>query len=158
MNKLTLSVDYELDYFLIAIKTRIEDYRFAYFLNKTSFFQFERSMHDISFLQNKQTILFPYFEYLDDDMERSSFLIKNTVLHDIKDENSATSLFFGEPLSNTFYLIPELKEFDYLIKLVGIWKNSEKVYLKKYLQHISFVESEAIIDHKNLKSINNLVF
>ena len=98
MSPLNLCVDYELDYILIAIKANIEDYQFAYFLNKASFFLFERSAKDISFIQNQQTLLFPYFQYCDDEMRRSSFLIKNKVLYNEESSNTADNLFFQENL------------------------------------------------------------
>ena len=157
MSPLTLCVDYELDYILIAIKAQIEDYQFAYFLNKAPFFLFERSTKDISFIKNQKTLLFPYFQYCDDEMRRSSFLIKNKVLYNEGFSNTADNLFFQENLVNTIYLIAELKEFDYLLRLDGVWREPEMFSLKKYLKIIPFVDYEISIQPQNLKSINNLV-
>ena len=158
MSPRTLFVDYELDCILIAIKAKIEDYQFAYFLNKAPFFLFERSVKDISFIQNQKTLLFPCFQYCDDEMRRSSFLIKNKVLYNGGLPNTADNLFFQENLVNTIYLIAELKEFDYLLRLDGVWRETEVFSLKKYLKIIPFVDDEISIQPQNLKSINNLVF
>ena len=91
-------------------------------------------------------------------MRRSSFLIKNKVLYNEESSNTADNLFFQENLVNTMYLIAELKEFDYLLKLDGVWKDPEMFSLKKYLKLIPFVDDEISIRPQNLKSINNLVF
>ena len=124
MSLMTLCVDYELDYILIAIRAKIEGYQFAYFLNKSSFFLFERSDKDVFLIQNQRTFLFPCFQYYDDEMRRSSFLIKNKVLYHEKISNNSNNLLFKENLVNTIYLIPELKEFE--IKSTEKTKSKEK--------------------------------
>ena len=68
------------------------------------------------------------------------------------------NLFSNNLIMNTSFLLPELKEFDYFLKLKGLWKNSEKENLKQYLQKLSYVESATDVDLKKIKSINNLVF
>ena len=155
---LKLKIDYDLSFILIGVRSEIKDYQFAYFLNKAPFFLFERSAKDISFIQNQKTLLFSCFQYFDDEMRRSSFLIKNKVLYNEESSNTADNLFFQENLVNTMYLIAELKEFDYLLKLDGVWKDPEMFSLKKYLKLIPFVDDEISIRPQNLKSINNLVF
>ena len=39
-HNLKLKIDYDLNFLLIGIRSEIEDYQFAYFLNKSSFFKF----------------------------------------------------------------------------------------------------------------------
>ena len=56
------------------------------------------------------------------------------------------------------FLIPELKEFDYFIKLIGVWRKQELIELKKHLKQMKCIESETDIDLKTLRSIDNLVF
>ena len=51
-NELKLQVEYNLNYSLIAIRSELEDYRFAYFLNKSPFFVFERIKKDICCIIN----------------------------------------------------------------------------------------------------------
>ena len=67
------------------------------------------------------------------------------------------NLFVNNAISNTVFLIPELKEFDYLLKLIGIWKDEETSGLKKYLHNMINTESEISINLNTIKSINNLV-
>ena len=44
-NELTLKINYDLNYSLIALRSELEDYQFAYFLNKSPFFLFERRLY-----------------------------------------------------------------------------------------------------------------
>ena len=146
----------DLNYSLIAIRSEIEDYKFAYFLNKSPFFLFRRMDKDIKYIINEKNIYFSAFEDVNTGLKRESFLIKNRALYSselINNEN----LFVNNAISNTVFLIPELKEFDYLLKLIGIWRDEETAGLKKYLHNMTNIESEISINLNTIKSINNLV-
>ena len=67
--------NHDTDYRLIAIRTKIDDYRFAYLLNKSPFFFFKRMGHDLQAIINRKTVFFPTFECNNVDKERISFLI-----------------------------------------------------------------------------------
>ena len=71
---------------------------------------------------------------------------------------SRLGLFSESDITNTVFLIPELKDFDYFIKFVCIWKNSEILNLKNFITDIQVVESSVNIDLNQVKSSNNLVF
>ena len=156
-NELKLKVDYNLNYSLIAIRSKLEDYRFAYFLNKSPFFIFQRIKKDICYIINAKKIYFSTFMHINSEFKRTSFLIGNKSIYISKSIDSE-NLFSNNLIMNTSFLLPELKEFDYFLKLKGLWKNSEKENLKQYLQKLSYVESATDIDLKKIKSINNLVF
>ena len=155
--ELTLKIDYNINYLLIAVRGRIEDYQFAYFLNKSPFFLFRRMEKDVSYLINKKKIYFSAFEHINTELKRNSFLIKNKAVYN-SELNTKGNLFLGDTISNTVFLIPELKEFDYFIKLIGIWEEKEFLVLKKFLYNMKNIESETNINLKQIKSINNLVF
>ena len=72
--------------------------------------------------------------------------------------NPKRKSLFSESVDKTAFLIPELKEFDYLIKMVGIWKKQELKELKKFLHRMKNVEPQSNINLTQIKSINNLVF
>ena len=156
-NELTLKIDYDLNYILIAIRTKLEDYQFAYSLNKSPLLLFERLQKDICCVINQQNIYFSTFEYINPTLQRTIFLINNRAIYNTK-LNSSEGLFRGDEISNTTFLIPELKEFDYFLKLVGIWKSDEINELKTLLHDMKDVESETNIELNTIKSINNLVF
>ena len=156
-NELKLQVEYNLNYSLIAIRSELEDYRFAYFLNKSPFFVFERIKKDICCIINSQKIYFSTFKYINSAFKRNSFLIGNKSIYRPESADEG-NLFSNNLFTNTAFLLPELKEFDYFLKLKGLWKLSEKENIKKFLKQASYIESATDIDLKKIKSINNLVF
>ena len=155
-NELTLRVNYNLNYSLIAIRSELEDYQFAYFLNKSRFFSFHRIGKDICSIMNGKKIYFSTFKHINSGLKRTNFLIGNKSIYNLK-FNEVENLFSNNLIMNTSFLIPELKEFDYFLKLIGVWKDYEKDDLKQYLQELSYVQSATDIDIKTIKSINNLV-
>ena len=150
-------VSYDIDFTLIGIRSEIKDYQFAYFLNCSSFFLFNRMDKDISYMINGKKIYFSAFEHLNAELKKTSFLIKNQAVYSASFDHFP-NLFTEKSIHNTSFLIPELKDFDYLVKLVGIWKNQELKDLKKFLINLDAVEAQATIDGARLKSINNLIF
>ena len=156
-NELVLNMDYDLNYLLIAVRSKLDDYRIAYFLNKSPFFSFKRMHKDLHCWINNKNIYFSSFESENSELKQSSFLIRNESVY--SDKLAIKQTLFGSSLiSNSAFLIPELKEFDYFLKLIGIWKKSEVLSLRQYLQQMKFVESETEVSLNSIKSINNLVF
>lgn len=155
-NALRLKSDHNLNYSLIAIRSELEDYRFAYFLNKSPFFIFQRIKKDISCIKNKRKIYFSTFKHINSELRRTSFLIGNKSIY--KSESSEPgNLFSNNLIMNSSFLLPELKEFDYFLKLNGLWKYSEKENLKQYLKQLPYIESATDIELDKIKSIDNLI-
>jgi len=152
-----LHVQYNLNYILIAVKSQIEDYKLAYFLNKSSFFLFQRMSKDLSCLINEKTVYFSSFYDINPDLKKESFLIKNQALY-LSNRSSQVGLFSGSDITNTAFLIPELKDFDYFIKLIGVWKEAETLDLKNFITSLKIVDSSININVNQLRSRNNLVF
>ena len=154
---LTLENEDNLNYRLIAIRNKLEDYLFAYHLNKSAFFNFKRVETDLSYIIANKTVYFTTFEYVNFELDQISFLIKNSSFFKNKIK-SEKLLFSDEFIDNKVFLLPELKEFDYFLKLNGIWKTTEILKIRQYLNNLDTVESEIIVNIKNIKSINNLIF
>ena len=151
------TTDYPVNYKLIALRTEIVDYRLAYLLNKLHFFCFKRKEKDIHCIVNSYKIFFSTFEDQHMDSKRSCFLIKNKAIYENSFINPG-SLFNSNLISETVFLIPELKNFDYFLKLVGVWKNEETKLLKKNITEILNLEAEYSINTEKISSINNLFF
>ena len=151
------SNDYKKNYNLFAFRSNIEDYRLAYFLNKYSNFLFRRMIKDLHCVINDKNIYFSTFEDNDLDYEKSCYLISNKSLYN-ENFSSENSLFSSGLFVNTAFLIPELSKFDYLLKLIGVWKTQEIEDISKNLNMITQINSETHIDLNMLKSINNLIF
>ena len=123
---------------------------------KSHFFIFQRIKKDICCIINTKKIYFSTFKHINSALKRTSFLIGNKSIY--KSEVGETkNLFSNNLILNTSFLLPELQEFDYFLKLNGLWRQSEKENLKQYLQGLSYIESATDIDLKKIKSINNLV-
>tara|TARA_B100000902_G_scaffold380390_1_gene415744 strand:+ start:1674 stop:2150 length:477 start_codon:yes stop_codon:yes gene_type:complete len=156
-NGLPFKIEYDTNYTLIAIISSLVDYQFAYYLNKKPHLLFKRMSSDLSYIINNQTIYFSIFQYNQPELQRSAFLIQNKSTYKTPFNNKG-GLFQEEEISNTIFLIPELKEFDYLMKLVGVWKNSELSDISLFLNKLDYVDSQNTIDLQQIKSINNIVF
>jgi len=150
-------IKYDHDYILIAVISTLQDYQFAYHLNKYPLFLFKRMEKDISYVINEHLIYFSAFKHLNSELQRSVFIIQNKCMYTASRVVNK-GLFTQDSIANTAFLIPELKEFDYLIKFVGIWKNSELLHFSKFLKNINSIESQTNVSLSKLKSINNLVF
>ncbi len=118
---------------------------------------FERMIKDISYMINSKKIYFSAFEHREIDLRRSSFLIKNRSFYS-KPVNNALNLFNETRIKQSTFLIPELKEFNYFMKFVGIWKKEELLEQKKFLTNLPGVNSPTNIDVGRIKSITNLIF
>ena len=109
-----LTLELEDDFALIGIHSSEEDYRLAYLLNK------HLNMHLIRFHEaldfENSTAQFPLFEYKDEKNFLNYYLINNTHLHFVDQENME-SLFGGNYTMS--YLVPEKKNVDYFLKIEG---------------------------------------
>ena len=156
MKREVLKVTYDLNYILIAIRGTLKDFQLAYFLNKSSLFFLKRVANDITYNTEDGLVSFATFSDTAIDHKKDSFLIKNQTSYD--STVPINNLFFQHSINKSMFLIPELKEFDYLLKLEGIWHKEELTYIKKYLRSINNIESESSINLNKIKSISNLVF
>jgi hypothetical protein len=147
---------YDLNYILIAIRGTLKDFQLAYFLNKSSLFFLKRVENDITYNTTDSILSFATFSDTEADHKKDSFLIKNKTNYNSTIPNN--NLFFQHSINKSIFLIPELKAFDYLLKLEGVWHKEELTYIKKYLRSINNIESESSVDITKIKSINNLVF
>ncbi|MBJ05148.1 MAG: hypothetical protein CMP65_04535 [Flavobacteriales bacterium] len=158
MRKLiTLQNKDNLNYYLIAIRNKLEDYLFAYNLNKGPFFNFIRMNKDLSCVVNHGSVYFATFEYQNRESGQVSFLIKNNSFFEEKASGSDV-LFNNYSIYKKITLLPELKEFDYFLKLNGIWKAEEISQIRQYLNSLESVESEIIVNINSIGSISNLIF
>ena len=146
---------YSKEYNLFAVKSNLQDYRLAYFFNKKTDFTFIRMTKDVKYILKNNTIYFSAFVDKSFDDKKKCFLISNKTIYS-KDLKYG-SLFKNIPISNNMFLIPELKEFDYMLKLDGIWTPKEIKDLGTSMNKISEIMASICVDSKKIKSINNLI-
>ena len=146
---------YSKDYTLFAIKSNLQDYRLAYFFNKKTNLFFNRMTRDLKYILKNHTVYFSAFVDKSLDDKKKCYLISNKTIY--SNDLKFGSLFKNIPISNNMFLIPELKEFDYILKLDGTWTKKEINSLETILSEISEIMANISVNSKKIKSINNLI-
>ncbi|MDO9260733.1 MAG: IPExxxVDY family protein [Flavobacteriaceae bacterium] len=144
---------------LFGIKTPLEDYRLAYFLNKALLTQFKRAESNLEFETNNEKKSFSLFSFEDIYHYTAWFLIANKYKQTKTDhlvENLFTPTNFNFESIN--YLIPERKSFDYFLKIIGGEKNFNNRAFIQQLKSIHLVEAVFEIAPEELKSKDFLIF
>ncbi|MGB6268271.1 MAG: IPExxxVDY family protein [Olleya sp.] len=144
-------------YALIGIHCVIEDYRLAFLINQTLDIQLKRKAKDVTNPSLNST--YSIFEWFDQMQFSTYHLVANTckVQHDNLQQQS-NSLFGQDKAGATnYYLLPEYKKVNYLLKVETEFQNKEKIILNKILK-IPQVVTAYNIATDTLKSKDNLIF
>ena len=150
---------YDVNYRLISIHTSLEDYKFAYLLNKELGMRLVKPPH-YSDLENKeQEFSFSMYTFEDEEQCNMWYLISNKC-HSFLKPSKGIGIFREEeiPISVTNYLVPEKKRTDYFIKIEGEIK--EAVFSETIIKinNIKQVVTSYPLDVKTLKSKDFLIF
>jgi hypothetical protein len=154
VHKLTLGDFDAEDYGLIAIRSPLEDYRLAYFINRELDIKLEKCPFDVVYRSNEGKSLFSRYIYEDEVNDGEFNLVQNK--NSMTGLQTAASLFGDEGLSVSVCLLPELKSVDYVLKVENALATLPE--LVAGLLEIKQVETAYKIDHYKLKSKNNLIF
>ncbi len=149
-----LKTDFEHDYFLVGIKSVLEDYRLAYYLNCT--FDLQLKKEDFSLNFSSKDGEFPIFGFEDSLTNKYWSLIVNKQIIEEKVPEDVFSLF--EEIANTYILIPEEKTVDYFIKIESNISKKDKENVLKKISTIHRVIASYEINPNNLKSKDILIF
>ncbi len=160
VQRLVLDTITDDDYELIAIHCSLVSYRLAYLLNKNLGLRLFRQKEDISFEHTNCIANYPLYQYHDHFEYNSYSLFANKFKTSIDTENNAEGLFATiESTGTTTYLVPELKNVDYFLKIETETSNFSSGSLLNNMQNtISQIITAYTVDHKKLKSKNNLIF
>ena len=160
IHKLDLGEFDEIDYYLIAIHTSLEDYRLAYFINQKLPVNLAKSNDEVQINIKEGETNFARFSYFDSENEISWNLIqnKNEVLQ--QKEEAVQTLFSNTALeiSTKVYLLPEFKKADYFLKIENAEDTLDVSEIKTTLSIIDNVSAVYIVDTNQIKSKNNLIF
>ncbi|MFH6992724.1 IPExxxVDY family protein [Flavobacterium sp. FlaQc-48] len=160
IHRLDLDEFDEIDYYLMAIHTSLEDYRLAYFINKNLPINLSKSKNEIHAQTKEGEANFSRFYYYDAEKAVSWNLIQNKNEIISASKNDSQDLFSNETseVSTTIHLLPEFKKVDFFLKI----ENSEEaVDFSEIQQQLNTIESIAAIyavDTDKIKSKNNLIF
>lgn len=143
---------YEESFTLFALHSSLEDYAIVYSLNERLKTRFKRLPNDLDIAQG---ISFPIFEWRDVINDRNWTLISN--ISRKEEKSGSEDLFINEPSYTTYYLIPEFKEVDYVIKIDGELTEAE-THLLESVSDIPRMIAAYSLDANKLKSKKNLIF
>ncbi len=155
-----LSLDNFLDeekYVLIGIHCVIEDYRLAFLINQKLDIKFRRRADDVTnpSLNSSHAL----FEWFDEKQLITYYLVANTCKVEQNNLQHQSNSLFGEESSGAtnYYLLPEFKKVNFLLKIETEFYNKEKIILNNILE-IPQVVTAYSIDADTLKSKDNLIF
>jgi hypothetical protein len=142
MKSFKLVVDFDYSFTAIALRSSLKEYKLAYAINKILDISLEKQ-DDIIFELSKQS-RFSVSNFLFESECATFRLLKNKAYD------------FSEGVKP--YLLPEKKEFDYLLHVDGEDVSYEKQQLLDILKKLPEVEFTESLDVDHLKSKNNLLF
>lgn len=131
MVKYLLDDDLEFSYSLIGISSHYKDYRLCWAINKTLEFNFERQEENLHSNSEKNRLGYSFFQYQCPETQVLFELISN------RSENG--------------YLLPEIKQADFILKLDDFYPHDPADIIKK-LKLISMINMVFMIDAEALPS------
>jgi hypothetical protein len=134
-----LEEDISFNFHLIGISSHYHDYRVCWAINKSLSFNLERSESEI-LIQGRlgeDVLAFPAFYFLCPESEILFELISNR--------------------NESGYLIPEMKQADYFLKVDDFYDDSISELIQK-LRSISMINMAYSVDPENLRSKYNLIY
>jgi hypothetical protein len=149
----------EIDYYLIAIHTSLEDYRLAFFINQKLPINLSKSKNEIQISIKEGDTKFSRYYYYDVEKTLSWNLIqnKNEVIQQKKEESQNLFSNIALEVATKVYLLPEFKKADYFLKI----ENEETINVPNIIQILNTIDGIAttyIVDTNKIKSKNNLIF
>ena len=142
MKKQKLVVDFDYNFKLFGIISPVSEHKLAWEVNRVLGINLIKNEDiEINFLDNKNLII-------------SNFLFgkEESILRLLKNKS------VGSPATNHFFLVPELKQFDYLIIISGFEQTFKPEDVVARLRQIEIIQNVLNLEVLKLKSKENLVF
>ncbi len=160
IQKLVLDTIEDDDYELIAIHCSLASYRLAFLLNKNLNLNLFRKKDDINFEYDDLVASFPSYQYHDHFQYNTYSLFGNKFKTKIEPKISVPEGLFTatDDTYVTKYLIPELKNVDYFLKVEAETSLFSSKSLLTNILTVSQVVTAYMVEYKELKSKNNLIF
>jgi RIO-like serine/threonine protein kinase len=139
LNKITLKLELDFDFIVLAITTSLKDYRLCFNLNKFAPANFMRVDELALPLSDNHTVaLFNRYTYLPENCETEFYLLSNK--------------------SSEGLLIPEMNRVDYFLVIKNFIDKEDLEAWITHLKQIPEVLAAVEVDVKKLKSKENLLF
>jgi hypothetical protein len=160
IHKLDLGEFDEIDYYLIAIHTSLEDYRLAYFINQNLPINLSKNETEIQINIKEGETNFSRFYYYDIENAISWNLIQNKseVIQQKEENNQNLFSTIIMEVATKVFLLPELKKVDYFLKI----ENTDDIIniskIQTILNKIDGISAIYTVETNQIKSKNNLIF
>jgi hypothetical protein len=160
IHKLDLGEFDEIDYYLIAIHTSLEDYRLAFFINQLLPINLSKSKNEIQINIKEGETNFSRFYYYDHEKAITWNLIqnKNEVVQQKKGISHNLFSNVTMEVSTKVFLLPEFKKVDYFLKIENIEDTKSVSTIQAILNKIDSISTLYTVDINQIKSKNNLIF
>ncbi|MFV5687552.1 IPExxxVDY family protein [Flavobacterium sp. ZT3R25] len=160
IHKLDLGEFDEIDYYLIAIHTSLEDYRLAFFINQLLPINLSKSKNEIQINIEEGETNFSRFYYYDNEKAITWNLIqnKNEVIQYKKGINQNLFSNVTMEVATKVFLLPEFKKVDYFLKIENIEDTTSVSTIQTILNKIDNISTLYTVDINQIKSKNNLIF
>jgi hypothetical protein len=160
IHKLDLGEFDEIDYYLIAIHTSLEDYRLAFFINQKLPINLSKSENEIQINIKEGETNFSRFYYNDMESGITWNLIqnKNEVVQYKKGITQNLFLDVTMEVATKVFLLPEFKKVDYFLKIENNDDAMDVSKIQLLLNTIDSISTVYIVDTNQIKSKNNLIF
>ncbi len=160
IHKLEIGEFDEIDYYLIAIHTSLEDYRIAYFINQKLPINLGKSKDEVHIQIKDGETQFSRFYFYDAENAVSWNLIQNKNEVFQQKRLNTQDLFSETPLeiATKVYLLPEFKKADYFLKIENTADMINVSEIKQILNTIEDITTAYTVDTNQIKSKNNLIF
>jgi len=143
-------LDFEIDFKLVALLSNVEDYKLCWLINQKLDYNFERTPNLI--LENKSK---PIGFFSDDDSDNMA----GHIMFSYIDQENLIETYLIANTSNSGYLVPEQKQFNFLLLFRG-YNPDEQEYKKiiSLLTEMSEINNVLEVDCDTIKNINALLF
>ncbi|MFM6954383.1 MAG: IPExxxVDY family protein [Sphingobacteriaceae bacterium] len=139
MNRITLKLELDFDFIVLAITTSLKDYRLCFQLNKFALANFVRIEElGLSSSGSHSVALFNRYAYLPENTETEFYLLSNK--------------------GSEGLLIPEMNRVDYFLIIKNFIDEEDLEAWLSHLKQIPDVLAAVEVDVKKLKSKENLLF
>ena len=160
IHKLDLGEFDEIDYYLIAIHTSLEDYRLAFFINQKLPINLSKSKNEIQINIKEGETKFSRYYYHNIEKAISWNLIQNKgeVVQQKKDNGQNLFSNLTLEVATKVYLLPEFKKVDYFLKIENLDETMNGTKIQTALNSIDSVSAIYTVETNKIKSKNNLIF
>ena len=160
IHKLDLGEFDEIDYYLIAIHTSLEDYRLAFFINQKLPINLSKSENEIQINIKEGETKFSRFYYHNIEKAISWNLIQNKgeVVQQKKDNGQNLFSNLTLEVATKVYLLPEFKKVDYFLKIENLDETMNGTKIQTALNSIDNISAIYTVETNKIKSKNNLIF